>query len=155
MKKLNNGGKTIVKNVKPAVELKSKMIDFMMLYSSYTGASKGYSFFSPNVGGESSELLFIADGERVDFSLLSEESFLKFKTASYFFKSRMEDEELRELILKSMSAYLFNGNPEIEQIDIYLDLYKVEDLKKVKDHGFRLKNKKILGFTACKQSFEL
>jgi len=124
--------------------------DFIFFYSIYTGTNRGYSFFSPNISKIKVDILFMADGKEVDLPFVTSESKLKFSCANLHLHSRLFEEEERDIILKSISSSIFSNNPEIQELEVYLDLYKYQDIETVRNSEYEVQNKKILGFSVTK-----
>ena len=147
---LNPAGQAIV-DFSSLFECSKSVNDFIYFYSIFTGTNRGYSFFSPNVAETKVDIAFVADGNRIELPLLTQESKLKFECANLHFKSNIFDEEERDVILRSISSYLFSANPDIDKIDVYLHLSKYMDLQTARDLGYGVKRKSILGFSATKK----
>ncbi len=124
--------------------------DFIFFYSIFTGTNRGYSFFSPNVTPIRVGISFTNQNKEIGLPLLTKESKLKFKCTNLHFNSNIFDVEEREQILKSISSYLFSNNPDIEQLDVYLNFQHYSDLKTVRNSGYQVDKKSILSFSATK-----
>jgi len=150
-KELNPVGQFIVKKT-DMYTLPKQLTDFVFFYSIYTGTNRGYSFFSPNISPTKVNILFMADGKEINLPFKTQESRLKYGCTNLHLSSKIFDKEEREIILKSLSSSLFSNNPDIEKLDIYLDLHNYTDLKTVKNDGYNVQHKRILGFSALKNN---
>ncbi|WP_299712140.1 hypothetical protein [uncultured Tenacibaculum sp.] len=147
--KLNPTGQKIV-DYSSFFKCSEAVTDFIYCYSIFTGTNRGYSFFSPNVTQIKVDIAFMANDKKIELPLLTQESKLKFGCANLHFKSNIFNVEERELILKSISSYLFSANPDIEKLDVYLNLSRYMDLETAKSLGYKVAHKSILGFSATK-----
>lgn len=129
IEKLNGFGKKVATNIEK-VSPSDDVVNFVRAYSTYVGADRGYSFFSPNVSRSSIELQFVDNnGKELIIPFNSLESKLKFTTADSLFESYLiGNDELRDRILKSITKWLFTYNPEVTSIKVYLKLLHFEDL---------------------------
>lgn len=144
--RLNPAGKLVVDQT-DLITVPKPATDFIFFYSIYTGTNRGYSFFSPNISSVKVDMIFMADGKEVELPFVMQESKLKFSCANLHLHSRLFDVEERDIILKSISSSIFSNNPGIQELDIYFDLYRYQDLQTVIDSSYMVKNKKILGFS--------
>ncbi|MEM6685347.1 MAG: hypothetical protein AAF617_06070, partial [Bacteroidota bacterium] len=147
--RLNPVGKFIA-NSASYFQTPKAVTDFIYCYAKFTGTNRGYSFFSPNVTPVKIDLRFMADGKQITLPIKSQESYVKFGCANLHFNSNFFDGEEREIILKSISASLFNDYPEVDKIDVYLDLFRFNDLKSAQKVGPQMMHKAILGFSSTK-----
>ena len=152
--RLNPFGKFVAQNIDASAHQPNFIKDIIHFQSTFTGTNRGYSFFSPNVSRFNMKLLFIVDGEEMHVPLNTQESVLKFETASYFFESNFRHKKVRTDILKSFSKWYFASNPDIEKIDVYLDMYQFDNLTKVRTTGYKVKHQKLLGFTISKKELK-
>lgn len=146
---LNPFGK-FVANSASYFETPKPVTDAIFFYAKYTGTNRGYSFFSPNISPVKVSMRFMADGKQIKLPFKSPESKLKFRSANLHFNSNIFDIEEREIILKSISSSLFNDHPEVDQIDIYLDLFRFNTLENAQKEGAKVMYKEILGFSTTK-----
>lgn len=148
--KLNSVGQIIVE-YSDLFQCSKPLTDFIFFYSIYTGTNRGYAFFSPNISPTKVNISFVADGKEIKLPFITQESKLKFGCANLHFNSNIFDIDEREIILKSISSYLFSNNPNIDKLDIYLKLKHFMDLETVRNLGYKVHHKSILGFSATKQ----
>lgn len=151
-KKLNSFGKSIVDK---AVDYKSSqtIVDFIFLYSIYTGTNRGFSFFSPNVAASKVKIKFISNEKEVTLPFLTQELDLKFRCLNSHFNSNIFDIEERETILKSISSYIFSNNKNIEVLDVYLNIEKYPSISIAQEIGNKKYSKNILAFSITKKNF--
>ena len=149
-KKLNPFGKVIVDK---ASKYKSPqlIVDFIFLYSIYTGTNRGYSFFSPGVAGSKTEIKFMSNGKEIVLPFLTQEMNLRFRSLNSHFNSNIFDIEEREAILKSIASYIFSNNKNIKRLDVYLNIEKYPSILAAKDLGYQKYNNNILAFSITKK----
>tara|TARA_B110000503_G_C7119309_1_gene401745 strand:- start:465 stop:1058 length:594 start_codon:yes stop_codon:yes gene_type:complete len=149
-KKLNPFGKVIVDT---ATDYKSPqaIVDFIFLYSIYTGTNRGFSFFSPNVAASKVDINFMSNGKEVVLPFLTQELDLKFRCLNSHFNSNIFDIEERETILKSITSYIFSNNKNINQLDVYLNIEKYPSILITQDLGYQKYTNNILAFSITKK----
>ncbi|WP_299883998.1 hypothetical protein [uncultured Lacinutrix sp.] len=149
--KLNPYGQAVVKK---ADEYRSPelIVDFIFLYSIYTGTNRGFSFFSPNVSASKVGITFMSNGKEIELPLKTQELALKFRCLNSHFNSNIFNIEEREIILKSISSYIFSNNTNLNQLDVYLDINKYPSLLISQEIGYQFYNKQILAFSITKNN---
>lgn len=145
--KLNPLGQLVVNNIHYLDKVSAPFDHLFRFQSQYIGTDRGYSFFSPNVSHSSLNILFKADGNYLEMPLESPESLLKFKTALYHFESSFKNKDFRDDILKSLAKWHFSQMPELNEIEVYFDLYQYQNLNEMPKE---IKNKRILAFKLTK-----
>lgn len=91
------------------------------VYGGFTGTSKAYEFFSPNVPRINTEFIFLSNnGNILTMPFSTTEANIKFQTSYYFLKGHFKDEGIRNEILKSITACYFSRYPNIKCIKVYI-----------------------------------
>lgn len=142
--RLNVFGKKLV-NITPSNEIGR----YTRVCTTFMGTDRGYSFFSPNVSRSSVEMVFIGDdGKEINIPFNSAESRLKFSTADSYLESYLlEDEEIRDEIIKSLTKWMFAYNTDLSSIKVYINLLQYNNLyaKNVREN--HVQEKSFFGFT--------
>ena len=142
--RLNEFGKKLV-NITPVNEVGR----YTRPCTTFMGTERGYSFFSPNVSRSSVEMVFVGDdGKEIHIPFNSAESRLKFSTTDSYLESYLvEDEEIRDKIIKSLAKWMFAYNTDLSSIKVYINLLKYNNLyaKDVREN--HVQEKRFFGFT--------
>jgi hypothetical protein len=93
-------------------------------YNVYTGTNRGYSFFSPNVTPVKVRISFSSNGKDIPIPLKTKESQSKLLVATYYLLNTQDT--ITTGILKAMSSRIFSLNPEVNQLEVYLELEKYQ-----------------------------
>ena len=114
------------------------------IYSNLIGVNRGYEFFSPNVSNGSSKLIFISDNGQVIKVVKSIESQVKLSTATYYFNAYIFNKKMKSKILASICSRILTLNSQINEISVYIEFSKYNELNNSNSTNYDITYEKIL-----------
>jgi len=129
--KINRLGKLFVGkkggNLEKALTI--SLFEMSNFYNVYTGTNRGYTFFSPNISPIKATLCFFNGDDQLEIPLKNTESKSKLYTTTYYLLVHLDNEKIRNQILRPIASRLFTLHPEASTLESYIDLTKIPSLK--------------------------
>ncbi|ASZ12976.1 hypothetical protein CK934_19435 [Chitinophaga sp. MD30] len=144
--RLNRVGEYVIYN-KYLRYLNARPFRIFNIYSIYTGTNRGYTFFSPNITPIKAAFSFYDHDRELTIPLKTRESRSKMIVATYFLLTNVDKEAIRNDVLKAMSSRIFSLNPEVYQLDVYLDYERYAYLSAARRHADYIERKHLKAFT--------
>jgi len=104
-------------------------------YNVYTGTNRGYTFFSPNISPIKANLCFFNGDDQLEIPLKNTESKSKLSTTTYYLLVHLDNEKIRNQILRPIASRLFTLHPEASTLESYIDFAKIPYLKEDTEKG--------------------
>jgi len=104
-------------------------------YNVYTGTNRGYTFFSPNISPVKAKLCFFDGEDQLEIPLKNTESKSKLSVTTYYLLVHLDDEKIRNQILRPIASRLFALHPEALKLESYIDFIRIPSIKEDTERG--------------------